>query len=172
MKLVPSSIIEQLYALAVSPYRSVHRCARKSSETRRRTTAVAGPQPRRQRSISRFPPQPSGPGPMFPISLSLLARRRPVSVARRSWNSKKIGSRRCALLYVDTTWRLTRCAQGLAGSPPTRWPAHLPSHFLAPLFPASRVAADRRASAAPFSRRALHIAARAQRCQRIGRQAF
>ena len=44
--------------------------------------------------MSQFSPQPEGPGPILPISASLLARRQPVSVVRRSSISAKIGSRR------------------------------------------------------------------------------
>ena len=53
--------------------------------------------------MSQFSPQPEGPGPILPISASLLARRQPVSVVRRSSISTKIGSRRRHPYYVDTT---------------------------------------------------------------------
>jgi hypothetical protein len=44
----------------------------------------------RQRSMARFPPQPGGTEQIFSISLSLVARRRPVFVAPHSWNSEKL----------------------------------------------------------------------------------
>jgi hypothetical protein len=45
---------------------------------------------RRERSMAGFSPQPSGTGPIFPISLSLFASRHPVCVTPRSWNSEKL----------------------------------------------------------------------------------
>jgi hypothetical protein len=52
--------------------------------------ALVTPKQRRRQSVARFNPQPEGLGPIFPISASLLARRYPISVARRSLISKKL----------------------------------------------------------------------------------
>ncbi len=79
---------------ACSRYPNGWRCARKAPQTRRRTTTLANPKLGRQRRLRRFSPQPGGTGPVSPISASLVARRRAVCVAPRSWNSSKTGSRR------------------------------------------------------------------------------
>ncbi len=74
---------------ACSRYPNGRRCARKASQMRRRTLTLAIPKQGRQRRLRRFSPQPGGTGPVSPISASLVARRRPVCVAPRSWNSEK-----------------------------------------------------------------------------------
>src|SRR5208283_525739 len=74
---------------ACSHYPNGWRCARKAPQARRRTLTLAIPRRGRQRSLRRLSPQPAGTGPVLPISASLVARRRPVCVAPRSWNSAK-----------------------------------------------------------------------------------
>ncbi len=59
------------------------------AQTRRRTKTLAIPRRGRQRRMGRFWPQPFGPGPIFPASLSLVARIHPVSVAPCSSNPEK-----------------------------------------------------------------------------------
>jgi hypothetical protein len=39
---------------------------------------------------SKASPQPEGPGPIFPISASIVVSRHPVCVTPHSWNSKKL----------------------------------------------------------------------------------
>jgi hypothetical protein len=40
--------------------------------------------------MAAFSPQPEGPGPIFPISASIIVSRHPVCVTPHSWNSKKL----------------------------------------------------------------------------------
>ncbi len=61
------------------------RCAGKSGQTRRSPKAVAAPQVRTTTKVwPDFPRNPKGRGPFFPISASLVAKIRPVSVTPHS----------------------------------------------------------------------------------------
>ncbi len=66
-------------ARACSHYPIGWRCAGKLPQTRRRTKALVIPRRGRQQRMRRFSPQPEGPGPIFPISVSVVASRHPVS---------------------------------------------------------------------------------------------
>ena len=78
------------YARACHLIPRVQRCAEKSGQTKPSPKVVAGPPSRARMKYDPIFPQPEGPGPIFPISASIVASRHPVCVTPHSLNSKKL----------------------------------------------------------------------------------